>query len=96
MVKLYPGELDSSYVSQTATRDLNVDTLKYDVKTGIVWADISEYKDNAGKKGLNKKKHELSRLVKNIDKVLCSRGLKGCYVFCRNPELAAYLRERSR
>lgn len=43
--------------------------LKYDVKTGSVWADVSEYKDSAGKKGLAGNVKELSRLVKNIYKV---------------------------
>lgn len=68
--------------------------LKFDPKTNSVWADSSEYKDTAGKKGLNGNKKELSRLVKNIYKVLCSRGLKGCYIYCRDEELSNYFRRR--
>jgi uncharacterized protein len=70
--------------------------LKYDPETGTVWADAVEYKDAAGKKGLIQNKQELCRLVKNIYKVLCSRGLKGCYVYCRDYNLQEYMKRRLR
>ncbi|MCW5610220.1 MAG: DUF2075 domain-containing protein [Rubrivivax sp.] len=34
------------------------------------------------------------RIVKNTYRTLMTRGLKGCYVYCVDPALAAYLRER--
>ena len=33
-------------------------------------------------------------IIRNTYRVLMTRGLKGCYVFCVNPELAALLRKR--
>jgi len=70
------------------------DDLKYDpVKKEIV-ASYDNYFDSTGKKGLKNNPEELTRLVKNIYKVLLSRGMKGCYVYCCDKELEAYLRKR--
>ena len=33
-------------------------------------------------------------LIRNTYRVLMTRGMKGCYVFCTDPELAGYLRSR--
>ncbi|PKQ16503.1 MAG: ATP-binding protein, partial [Actinobacteria bacterium HGW-Actinobacteria-7] len=33
-------------------------------------------------------------IIRNTYRVLMTRGLRGCYVFCTDPALAAYLRER--
>ena len=68
--------------------------LKFNVQTGEVWADASEYKDKPGMKGIRNNQAELSRLVKNIYKVLCSRGMRGCYVYCRDDGLREYMRAR--
>jgi len=35
---------------------------------------------------------EADRIIKNTYRTLLTRGLRGCYVFCVDPELAAYLR----
>lgn len=37
---------------------------------------------------------EADRIIKNTYRTLLTRGLRGCYVFCVDPELAAYLRAR--
>lgn len=37
---------------------------------------------------------EADRIVKNTYRTLLTRGLRGCYVYCVDTELAAYLRER--
>ena len=58
-----------------------------------IYADINEYKDNEGKKGLKNKPHELAKLVKNIYKVLMTRGQKGTFVFIRNKELREYFKQ---
>lgn len=68
--------------------------LKFDPVTQRVYADPDEYKDIAGKKGLSGQPEELTRLVKNIYKVLCSRGMKGCYLFCRDRQLSEYIKRR--
>ena len=33
-------------------------------------------------------------IIRNTYRVLMTRGMKGCYVFCTDAALAAYLRER--
>jgi hypothetical protein len=37
---------------------------------------------------------EADRIIKNTYRTLLTRGLRGCYVFCVDPKLAAYLRSR--
>ncbi|GIP33508.1 DNA/RNA helicase domain-containing protein [Paenibacillus sp. J2TS4] len=59
-----------------------------------LYADYEEYKDRVGKRGLKSKPAQLTALIKNIYIVLLSRGIKGCYVYCRNPELQQYLQTR--
>lgn len=65
--------------------------LKYDPTTMQLYADYNEYKDTMGKRGLKNNPGQLTKLIKNIYKVLISRGMKGCYLFCRDPELRGYL-----
>ena len=37
---------------------------------------------------------EADQIIKNTYRTLMTRGMKGCYVYCTNKELADYLRER--
>lgn len=37
---------------------------------------------------------EADQIIKNTYRTLMTRGMKGCYVYCTNKELANYLRER--
>lgn len=68
--------------------------LKYNFVTGEIEADYDEYMDASGKKGLKNDPEELNRLVKNIYKVLMSRGTKGCYLYCRNYALQQHIKYR--
>lgn len=68
--------------------------LRYDPDTGRLEADASNYFDASGKKGLKEKPEELTRLIKNIYKVLLTRGTLGCYIFCRDKNLQKYFKER--
>lgn len=36
----------------------------------------------------------IDQIIKNTYRTLMTRGMKGCYVYCTNKELADYLRER--
>ena len=36
------------------------------------------------------------RIIRNTYRTLLTRGLKGCYVFCSDPETQEYFRERSK
>ncbi|MNE93213.1 hypothetical protein D3C80_1910360 [compost metagenome] len=65
--------------------------LKFDPQSMQIYADYDEYKDTMGKRGLKNNNKQLTALIKNIYKVLISRGMKGCYLYCRNPELREYL-----
>ena len=45
-------------------------------------------------KGLKKQQERLAQYVKQIYKVLMSRGRYGCYVYCRDENLKKYLESR--
>lgn len=81
--------LEFDYVGVIVGNDLkfNADSMK-------LYADIDEYKDKPGKKGLSDKPGKLTELIKNIYKILFSRGIKGCYVYCRDSSLQKYIKER--
>lgn len=81
--------LEFDYVGVIIGKDL-----KFDPQTMTLYADYDEYKDTVGKKGLKKDPAKLTELVKNIYKVLLSRGMKGCYVYCRDRNLHNDLLER--
>ncbi|MBD2871888.1 DUF2075 domain-containing protein [Paenibacillus arenilitoris] len=68
--------------------------LKYDSETGALYSDYKDYKDVTGKKGLKNDPARLNSLIKNIYKILMSRGMKGCYIYCRDQALQAYMKER--
>ncbi|HBQ64283.1 MAG TPA: ATP-dependent DNA helicase RecG [Clostridiales bacterium] len=68
--------------------------LRFDNTTLQVIASYDDYYDTQGKKGLKNQPEELTRLIRNIYRVLLSRGMKGCYVFCRDTALRDYMRSR--
>lgn len=70
------------------------DDLKYNVETGALYSNYNDYKDKTGKKGLKDNPDKLNALVKNIYKILMSRGMKGCYIFCRDQSLQNYVMKR--
>lgn len=70
--------------------------LRFDPETQTLQADFDEYKDNSGKKGLKNQPERLTQYVKQIYKVLMSRGRYGCYVYCRDEKLRDYFRSRGK
>ncbi|KQO14675.1 DUF2075 domain-containing protein [Paenibacillus sp. Leaf72] len=68
--------------------------LRYDADTGTLFSDFKDYKDVTGKKGLKNDPARLNALIKNIYKILMSRGMKGCYIYCRDQALQAYIQTR--
>lgn len=68
--------------------------LRYDKNTGSIYASYEDYYDRTGKKGLKDNPEELTAYIKNIYKVLMSRGMKGCYVFIRDENLRDFLKSR--
>jgi DUF2075 family protein len=67
------------------------DDLEYNDETSTFHTDYKKYHDKVGKKGLKDDPKELNRLVRNIYKVLMTRGMKGCYVYSSNRQLASLL-----
>ncbi len=67
--------------------------LRYDPEKKEIIADIKEYKDRAGKRGLKENTEEQTRLIKNIYRILLTRGMKGCYIYCRDKNLQKYINE---
>ncbi len=68
--------------------------LKYDPEKNTLYVDYNEYKDSSGKKGLKGQQERLTQYVKQIYKVLLSRGRYGCYVYCRDENLSMYFKKR--
>jgi len=81
--------LEFDYVGVIVGNDL-----RYNPKTREVYASYDDYKDLVGKKGLKNNPEELTKLIGNIYKILMSRGMKGCYVYCRDQELQYHFKER--
>ena len=64
--------------------------LKYDKINDCLVGDISKTKDPTLKKG----KENFDEYVKNIYRVLISRGMKGCYVYFIDKEVQTYFERR--
>ena len=69
--------------------------LRFNVKNHTIYASEKDYFDKTGKKGLKNNPDALTMYVKRIYKVLMSRGVKGCYVYCRDENLRNYLKDRA-
>lgn len=81
--------LEFDYVGVIVGDDLN-----FDIKSKQFATDHNKYKDKTGKKGLKEEPEILNRLVRNIYKVLMTRGMKGCYVYFIDKDLEAYFKSR--
>ncbi len=81
--------LEFDYVGVIIGKDI-----RYNVDTGEIYASIDDYKDKSGKKGLKNNPEKLTLFIKNIYKVLMSRGMKGCYIYCCDKSLGNYFKER--
>lgn len=67
--------------------------LRYDKNNDRLYCDWDSYKDNNGKKGLKDNPELLTSLVKNIYKILMTRGIKGCYVYICDSPLREYFKK---
>lgn len=41
-------------------------------------------------------RHKLDRIIRNTYRTLMTRGMKGCYLFCTDPETQTYFKDRAR
>jgi hypothetical protein len=81
--------LEFDYVGVIVGNDLSFNPEKLTFIT-----DHDAYKDMQGKRGLRDEEKELNRLVRNIYKVLMTRGMKGCYVYFTDKETEKYFKSR--
>jgi uncharacterized protein len=68
--------------------------LQFDKNKNSYFTQWDEYKDNKGKQGLNNSPEDLSKLVRNIYRILLTRGMKGCYVYFMDKEVEKYFKSR--
>jgi len=83
--------LEFDYVGVIVGNDL-----KYDPENGTFYTEWDTYKDASGKKGLKEDPETLNKYVRNIYKILMSRGMKGCYVYFMDKRVEEYVRGRVR
>jgi len=81
--------LEFDYVGVIIGEDLT-----FNPETLTFHSDPDKYKDATGKRDLRDDPKELNRLIRNIYKVLLTRGMKGCYVYIRNDSFREYLVQR--
>ncbi|HJN62962.1 MAG TPA: DUF2075 domain-containing protein [Candidatus Paceibacterota bacterium] len=81
--------LEFDYVGVIVGEDLSINPAD-----NSFFTDINKYKDKTGKKGMKDKPKELNKLVRNIYKVLMTRGMKGCYVYFVDKEVEKYFKSR--
>lgn len=81
--------LEFDYVGVIIGKDL-----RYDEATHKVVGDIDHYKDGNGKKGITNNPEQVTAYLKNIYKILLTRGMKGCCVFCYDEALQRYFKDR--
>jgi len=81
--------LEFDYIGVIVGRELS-----FDFSSLTYIANWNAYKDNYGKKGLKDNPKELSKLIRNIYKVLMTRGMKGCYVFFEDESVKKYFLSR--
>lgn len=77
--------------------------MTYDSETGEILTDASKRaKTDKSLSGLksrypkDKQKIVADRIIKNTYRVLMTRGMKGCYVYCTDPALSEHLRKGMR
>ncbi len=79
--------LEFDYCGVIIGNDLLID------ENNNLYGDYDNYKDEAGKKGLRKDNETLTRLIKNIYKVLLTRGQKGTYIYICDNKLREYFKK---
>lgn len=81
--------LEFDYVGVIVGKDIG-----YDSEKNTFYSDHTKYHDKTGKKGLKDSPAELNKLIRNIYKVLMTRGMKGCYVYFQDKEIEKYFKDR--
>jgi DUF2075 family protein len=80
--------LEFDYVGVIVGNDL-----KYNGAADKFYSEWNSYKDIKGKQGLREDPEKLCKMIRNIYRILMSRGMKGCYVYFRDKSTEAYFKE---
>jgi len=80
--------LEFDYVGVIVGNDL-----KYNNETDKFYTEWNTYKDKKGKQGLREDPEKLCKMIRNIYRILMSRGMKGCYVYFRDKSMEDYFKE---
>ncbi|MBK9982085.1 MAG: DUF2075 domain-containing protein [Saprospiraceae bacterium] len=70
------------------------DDLKYDIEFDEYFTDWNAYKDVKGKSGMKSDPEKLCRMVRNIYRILMTRGMKGCYVYFTDKATESYFKKK--
>ncbi len=81
--------LEFDYVGVIVGGDLKFDSETLEYKTN--W---TSYKDASGKKSLKNNPDQLNKYVRNIYKILMTRGMKGCYVYFVDENVREFFKSR--
>lgn len=76
--------IEFDYVGVIIGNDIGID------ENNNIIVNWNNYYDSEGKKGLKEKPELLIKFIKNIYKILMTRGKKGCYLFVRDKKLKEY------
>ena len=68
--------------------------LRFDSETLQYFTNWDDYKDVQGKRGLKNDPEKLNQFVRNIYKVLMTRGIKGCYVYFVDKDVENFVKNR--
>ena len=80
--------LEFDYVGVLIGKDL-----RYDETLGMVVTDKTQISPDDKSSGIRSAKDDVAeRLIKNTYKTLMTRGQKGCFLYCEDKALAAYIR----
>ena len=64
------------------------------IAKGEFFSQWNNYYDSAGKQGLNNDPERMNQMIRNIYRILLTRGIKGCGVYFCDPNLENYFRFR--
>lgn len=79
--------LELEYCGVIIGNDLKIDA------NGNLYADYDEHFDREGKVGLKDDNENFTILIKNIYRILMSRGTMGTYLFIRDPKVKEYFKK---
>lgn len=88
--------LEFDYVGVIIGPDIRYDPISHEIVTDSSKRARTDKSLNGLKSRFSKDEQRVvaDRIIKNTYRVLMTRGMKGCYVYCVDPELSKYLKER--